>query len=174
MLLVNTTHPALKIYNPATGLFAEFVGGRLEIAEDSPDYAVVMAEAKRNAYISIHDKAIGCPDCGELFTGGAAKLDLGKHRKSIHFDKWLADQDARDAVERNRQIKARAGFVCDICAPVQEFGTEPDLAEHVRLLHANAPVLTESGDRVIGQESDEGFGGATTNTEIPAATLSGG
>lgn len=171
MLFINTTHPEFSIYNPTTGGFARFRGGKLEIDESDANYAVVMAEAQKNPYISIHDKAVTCEDCGEMFTGKAASADLGKHRKADHFDKWLAEKDAKEAVERDRLIKSRAGYVCDVCQPVQEFGTPEDLAEHVKRLHANRPELTESGETVGG---DEGGGGATVDPEIPAATPSGG
>lgn len=171
MLFVNPTHPYLQIYNPATGGFAKFVGGKLELDESDPNFGVVMAEATRNPLISIHEHVATCDQCGESYTGRTAAADLGKHRKAVHFDVWLADQDAKASVLREKEIKARAGFACDVCQPVQTFGTPEALAEHARKLHATAPELTESGETVGG---DEGGGGAPVDTEIPAATPAGG
>lgn len=173
MLFVNPTTPELRIYNPETGGWARFTGGKLDIDESDPDFKYVMAEAQRNPAISIHAKGVNCPECGELFTGKTARMDLGKHRKGIHFDKWLADQDALAAAERDVQVKSRAGYVCDICQPVQEFGTADDLAGHVSLLHAAPPELTETGETIGGDDGGSG-GGQPIDTSVPAAAPAGG
>lgn len=171
MHLVNTATPFLKIYNPDTGNFASFIAGKLEIEKEDPDFKWVMAEAQRNPAISIHEIATTCDQCGAIFTGKVASAELGKHRKEIHFDVWLAEKDAKDEALREVQVKSRAGYACDICSPVQEFPDAEQLAQHVRLLHATVPELTESGETVGGDEGERG--GAKVDTEIPAAKKSG-
>lgn len=164
MLFVNTTHPFLRIYNPATGGYAAFQGGRLELDEDHPDFGVVTAEAERNPFITILVNATTCPDCGEVFAGKAAPAQLGQHRKQIHFDKWIADKEVEQASFIQKEIKSRAGYACDVCSPIQTFGAEDDLASHVKFLHASAPKLDDEGNDVGGGNAAE------ASTEIPAAT----
>lgn len=170
--LINTTEPFLRILNPATGEYAAFSGGRLDIDTDDPNYEVVMREAVRRPTISIHESATTCPNCGEVFTGKAAKANLGQHRKAVHFELWQADKEAEHAEVMQREVKARAGFACDVCNPVQTFGDEAGLAEHVKLLHTAAPSLDEDGNEVTGKGKRRP--GEVAAAEIPAATPSNG
>lgn len=163
-VFINTVTPELKIYNPVEDSWFGFTAGRLEIDEGDPNYQWALAEAQRNPAISVHQKATQCPECGDVFTGRMAAANLGSHRKEIHFDKWLADQEAATAEEREIQIKSREGYACPDCAPVQTFGTAEALALHVREIHAGAPSAAEL-------ESDGG--GSGVDTDIPAATPSG-
>lgn len=150
--LVNTVTPFLQIYNPATGGFARFHGGLLVIEEGDPNYAVVMAEAARNPSISVMVNSTTCLECGEVFDGKTAAMKLGAHRKEVHFDSWKADKDRDHATEVEREVKSRAGYACDVCRPVQTFGTEEDLAAHVALLHTAPPALDEAGNDVGPRE----------------------
>lgn len=154
-LLINNTNPYLQILNPATGAFVRFQAGRLEIAEDDPNYAVAMAWAARDPNIAVIVNETTCPDCGEVFVGSEkkARLDLGAHRKDVHFDKWLADKQAQDAKVTEKEIKSRAGYPCDVCVPIQVFGTAEDLAAHVGLLHTSAPNLDDAGNDLGPRES---------------------
>lgn len=154
-LFINNVHPYLQILNPATGEFARFQAGRLEIAEDDPNYAVVMAWATRDPNIAVIVNETTCPDCGEVFVGSEkkARLDLGAHRKDVHFDKWLADKQAQDARVTEKELKSRAGYPCDVCSPIQVFGDPAGLSEHVRLLHTAAPNLDDAGNDLGPRES---------------------
>lgn len=170
-LLLNHVTPFLQIYNPETGDYARFHAGSLQIEADDPNYEVVMAEAQRNPSITIMVSATTCELCGETFTGKAAAASLGKHRKDAHFAEWMADQDARDAARRNVELKRRAPHACDVCRPVQEFGSADDLALHVNVVHLQ--VNMDEAGNVIGEGSGEGSGsngGATVSTVVPTAT----
>jgi hypothetical protein len=185
-VLINQELPYLRILMP-DGTYEQFTGGKLEIeqtievdGEDRPNphYEAVMAEAVRNPYIQILENATTCPECGEVFRGQIAKADLGKHRKAVHPVAWEADRDAKAAEERLVELKSRAGIVCDVCAPVQTFGTAEgpgSLAEHVAAVHATKPTLDAEGN-TIGAGS-EGTGGGPRRrpgeVDIPAATPSG-
>lgn len=144
VVLLCRTYPAFRILNPDNGTYSQFAGGKLVIAEDDPNYAFVMAEAVKNPDIVVTSTALQCDICGETFTGGAARLELGKHRKNVHPIEWDADHEAAHIDERTTILKDRAGFPCDVCQPVQTFGTEADLAEHVRMLHG-APFVDADG-----------------------------
>lgn len=136
-LLINSTHPGFRIYNPDNGEYATFQFGRLEIEEGDPNYAVVMAEASRNPYITIVTSATFCPRCGIPFAGKSAKADLEAHVKESHFDTWLADVQAAQAAEHMALVKANAGIACDICEPVQVFPDDAALALHAQVVHAS-------------------------------------
>jgi len=139
-LICNQT-PYLRIYNPVSGEYVQFLGGRLDIEPEDPNYAVVMAEGASNPAITILLTAKGgmnCPECGALFTGQAGAAQLGKHRKDIHFDAWLADKDAAHQSEINTILKDRAGVACDVCRPAQVFPNDDALGQHIRLVHATA------------------------------------
>lgn len=172
MKFVNTATPYLKVYNPVTGGFASFVAGVLELEPDDPDFDWVKAEAERNPAISIHEHASTCDQCGDVFTGRTAAANLGQHRKQIHFDVWQAEKDHESEAAREVQIKSRSGSFCEVCVPLQEFPNAGELAAHVRLLHANAPRLTESGETAESVDQPDGGGGAPVDP-IPAATASG-
>lgn len=152
LTLVNTTTPFLKIYIPATGDYVSFLGGQLEIAEDDPNYEAVHAEAVRNPAISIMVNSTTCEFCGEVFTGKAGKAQLGAHIKKIHPDVWDAQQAIDRAKADAKELKSRAGYVCDVCSPVQEFGDKGSLSEHVKLLHTAPPELDADGNDVGGKE----------------------
>lgn len=153
-VLLSRTYPFLRILNPATGGYAAFQNGKLVIEEDDPNYAVVMAEAKRNPDIIVTTKAVQCPECGQTFTGGNAPAALGLHRKSTHPNEWDRDREAKLATERQVIVKAREGFSCDVCQPVQTFGTEDDLVVHVRTLHG-APFVDADGKGVPEEVRDQ-------------------
>lgn len=136
-LLINSTHPGLRIYNPDNGEYAQFTYGRLEIGPDDPNYGTVMAEASRNPFITIVTTATFCPRCGVPFEGSTAKDDLAAHVKSDHFDTYLADLEAAQGSERIQLIKANAGIACDICQPVQVFADADALALHAKVVHAS-------------------------------------
>lgn len=163
LTLVNTVTPFLKIFIPDTGEYRSFQAGQLEIAEDDPDFEVVKAEALRNPSISIQVNSTTCRYCGEVFTGKAGAAQLGKHKKAIHFDVWQAEQFIEQEATNAKELKARAGFACDVCSPVQTFGTAADLADHVNLLHTAPPEMDDEGNE---------RGGRPGEREIPAATAS--
>lgn len=134
-ILINPTHPALSIYNPETGGYARFVAGKLEIEDDDPNYAWVMAEGQRNPSISIVKSAVFCPYCGEPFAGKPAKALEAAHVKNVHFDKWVERKEAEQAEETNVLVKERAGIACDVCQPVQVFADQDALMAHTKLVH---------------------------------------
>jgi len=153
-VLINTHTPFLKIFDEPTGEYVAFQAGKLEIDEGEPGYEAVMAEAARNPFISVIVNATTCQYCGEVYTGKTAKAQLGRHKKDIHFDLWQAEKEIEQATLIATEVKARAGYACDVCAPVQEFGTEADLAAHVALLHLKAPELDDDGNEVAGGSGD--------------------
>lgn len=136
--LICQATPYLRVYNPVTGDYAQFSGGRLDIEPSDPNYAVVMAEASANPSITVMEIAKGganCPECGQLFTGGAAAARLGNHRKDAHFDAWMADKEAAHQTEVNLIVKERAGVACSVCRPAQVFPTEDELQNHIKIVH---------------------------------------
>lgn len=164
--LVCHATPWLRIYDPATGGYASFVAGKLEIDPDDPAYEVVMAEAVRNPSIQVVTKTVSCTLCGEDFGDAkTAKARLEKHVKDVHFDVWKAAKDDEYAAEMTRELKAREGFVCDVCRPVQTFGDEDTLALHVSLLHTAPPPMDSEGNSLGGDEPAV----SSTATTIPAA-----
>lgn len=150
---VNTVTPFLRILLP-TGEYAQFQAGRLDVAEDDPAHEAVMAEAIRNPSISIMVNKTTCEYDGVVFEGDRAAAKLAAHKKAIHFDLWAKEEELKAATVIQREIKARAGYACDVCAPIQTFGSEDDLAAHVALLHATAPELDDEGNTVGGGEPD--------------------
>lgn len=131
-------YPYLRIYNPVTGEYAQFMGGKLDIEPEDPNYAVVMAEGTANPSVDIMQTAKGgvnCPECGALFTGQAKEAQAAKHRKDNHFDAWLADKEAAHQSEVNTILKSRAGVACDVCRPAQVFPDDDALGQHIRLVH---------------------------------------
>jgi len=136
--LLCMTTPYLRIYNPVTGDYAQFVGGKLVLEDDDPNYEVVIAESIRNPAISVLEMlkgGISCPECGQAFAGTASAAHLGVHRKSAHFSEWLADKEAADKADVNVILKERAGIACDVCVPAQVFPDDNALGEHIRMLH---------------------------------------
>lgn len=143
-VFVCTSYPELRIL--AGDDYVKFIGGKLELDPDEPGYDAVKAEAIRNPAISIIENETTCEYCGEVFTGKAGKAQLGTHKKANHFDVWQAEKEIENAKTMQREVKARAGFACDVCSPVQTFGTEADLTQHVRDLHAAPPDLDDAGN----------------------------
>lgn len=172
--LLCQTYPALRIYDPASGEFHAFIQGRLDIEEGDPGYEAVMAEAARNPSIVVVTGVGTCPWCGESFVGKAAKLNLGKHEKDVHYDKWLAAKDEEDASVRMVEIKSRTGFPCDVCQPTQSFGSEDDLTVHTLAFHASAPALDAEGNDLEGGTSKKGRRRPGEVEAIPAAVASDG
>lgn len=152
---VNTVTPYLRILLPE-GDYAQFHGGRLDLAEDDPAHAAVMAEAIRNPSISVIISAATCLYCGDDFTGDKAGSKLDGHMKEIHFDLWQKQLELDQAKVVQKEVKSRAGYACDVCAPIQTFGSADDLAEHAALLHANVPNLGDEGNTVGGSGEDSG------------------
>lgn len=144
---VNTVNPYLRVLLP-DGNYAQFQGGLLELDEGDEGYVAVMAEAQTNPSISIMINATTCAYCGEVFTGKAAAAQLGRHKKDVHFDLWKSEKELEAATVIDVEVKKRAGFSCDVCAPVQTFGSAEDLAGHVSLLHTAAPALDDEGNEV--------------------------
>ncbi len=162
MLFICQTNPYLRVYNPATESFALFIGGKLELDEDHPDYEVVKAEALRNPAIVMLTEAVQCHLCGEPFTGKAAKAQLGKHRKDVHFGEWVAEKQAEQDEVIRAEVKSRAPHACDLCPRAQEFPDEASLVLHVRAVHTNVSDEDLSG-------GSSGGAGEAEPAEPPAA-----
>lgn len=145
MIFVNSTYPQLRILLES-GEYAQFIGGKLELDEGDPGFAEVLAEAQRNPSIAIVVNSTTCELCGEVFEGKAAKAQFTNHMKSIHPAVYDAEQELAHARSMEKQVKDRAGYACDVCQPVQTFGTELDLAEHVKLLHTAPPEMDDEGN----------------------------
>jgi hypothetical protein len=150
---IDTTHPFLRILM-TDGTYVQFQAGHLEVAENDKYHKQVMAEAARNPSISVMVNETTCRFCGEVFTGDKAAAKLEAHTKAMHFDLWQKQRDVEAATVVQREIKARAGYACDVCAPVQTFGSPEQLAEHVTLLHAAPPELDAAGN-TRGGDPDE-------------------
>lgn len=148
--LVNTVTPYLRVFVPDDGGYVQFQGGKLEIEEGDYGYDEVMAEAQANPSISILVNAYTCPYCGANHAGKGAAGRLQGHIKQAHFDKWEEAKLAELAADHQVEIKARAGHVCDVCRPVQTFGTEDELALHVAELHTAPPTLDADGNEIGG------------------------
>lgn len=161
--LLNRQYPEMRILIPQTGEWIAFSGGKLEIEKDDPRYDVVMAEATRNPTIVVYESVTTCPSCGDAFTGKVAKANLAKHRKEVHFDEWLADEDAQHAVKRQAEIVSREGIACDVCRPPQVFPDADALALHTQVVHIAAPELDDDGNLK---------GEASAFVGVPAATPS--
>lgn len=164
-VLLNHVHPEMRILIPGTGQYRNFSGGKLEIEADDPDYSVVMAEASRNPSIVVYESVTTCPWCGEPFAGKGAPMQLGKHEKEAHFEKWAAKADAKAAEVRNAEIKARSGFACDQC-PHATFPDEATLALHVQVMHTAAPAMDDEGN-TLGEA--KGAAEATVPAAKPTA-----
>lgn len=163
--LISTQFPELAILDPVTGGWITFAGGKLVMEDGDVGYAAVMEEAARNPAIAVYQNVSTCIHCGDT-TGSKAKLEA--HVKDTHFDKWIADEDAKHAETRIDEIKARpTGIVCDACVPAQVFGSDEALAVHNQILHLAKPRLNDDGSGNPG--GDTGGGGAEV-TEIPAAS----
>jgi hypothetical protein len=162
MKLINTVTPYLRILVEDGG-YVMFQGGKLEIDEDEYGYGAAMAEAQRNPSISIIRSSATCDYCGEDFDGKTAKARLGAHKKDAHFDLWVKEKDIEHARVIDTEVKARAGFACDVCQPIQTFGSAGDLAEHVTLLHTQPPALDDDGNTVGG---DDGAGSSRRPGEV--------
>lgn len=156
--LINRVHPALSIWIPFSNDVRQFRGGRLEIEEDDPAYAVVMAEASRNPNIVVITTSAQCEWCGESFSGSKAKDSLAAHIEAVHNDKHVEAQEAAAAAVRNTEAKSRAGIACDVCRPAQVFADEDALAFHIATVHASAPVIGDDGE-ILAED-----GGRTTET----------
>ena len=147
MIFVCTEFPQLRILR-ADGEYAQFVGGKLELDEGDPGFAEVKAEAERNPHIAIVVNATTCTLCGETFAGKVAKANLAKHVKEIHPLVWKAEQELEFATSQSKALKHTEGYPCDVCQPVQVFGTKEDLAEHVKALHTQPPAMDAEGNEV--------------------------
>lgn len=163
--LLNHTYPAMRILDPSSGQWIAFLNGKLEIEKDHPSYDAVMAEAARNPSIVVIESVATCDLCGETFPGGAAAARLGKHRKDVHFDVWLAEKDRKDAEARNVLVKEREGVPCDACAPATWHPDADALAFHVSVMHTAAPSMDDEGNT-----KGQGDGSPAPVPEVPAAT----
>lgn len=166
MVFVCVEYPQLRILLPDL-TYAQFVGGKLELDPEDNGYETVLAQAEANPFISIHVNETTCDLCGEVQTGKLAKANLAKHIKDNHPNVWVAEQELAHARSMSKQLKHAEGYPCDVCAPVQTFGTKADLAEHVGLLHAQPPAMDSEGNEIAG--SDDG-GRRPGERAIPAAT----
>jgi hypothetical protein len=149
MIFVCTEFPQLRILR-ADGDYAVFQGGKLELDEGDPGYEEVKAEAERNPFITILVNSTTCRLCGEVFTGKVAKPNLAKHVKEVHPLVWKAEQELDFAESQSKALKHTEGYPCDVCQPVQVFGTPSDLAEHVTLLHTQPPEMDADGNETEG------------------------
>jgi hypothetical protein len=169
--LLCNQYPALGVFNPQTGQWIHFQGGKLDIEEGDPMYETVMAEASRNPAIVVYANASTCVHCGETF-GSKAKVEA--HVKDVHFDIWIANETGKHAETINQEVKARSGHFCDACAPNQEFPDEEQLALHVATMHTAAPILNEDGS---GTGEAPAKGGrkrpGEVDASVPAATAKG-
>lgn len=170
MLFLNNSQPYLRIYNPETEGFAQFQGGKLQLDEDDPDYGVVMAEAQSNPAIQILSDGVQCTACGEPFAGKAAKAQLGKHTKDVHFEIWAAGKAAENEAEIQLEVKRRQPLACEFCPRLQEFPDKESLALHVAALHTNAE-LDENGNPIGFGDGGGGAAGTSTPAEPPAARV---
>lgn len=161
MIFVSTQYPFLRILLE-DGTYAQFLAGKLELDEGDNGFAEVKAEAERNPSVSILVNSTTCSLCGEVFTGKVAKLQFGAHMKKVHPDVYDAEKALEYARSQDKTLKERAGFACDVCAPIQTFGTEADLAEHANLLHTAPPAMDDEGNET-GDKRRPG------ETAIPAA-----
>lgn len=162
-ILLCNQFPAMRILDPATGNWIPFLNGKLEIESDHPAFATVMAEASRNPAIVVYESVTTCDRCGETFEGGAAKARLGKHRKDVHYDVWLAEKDAKEGEARMAEIKGREGVPCDACAPATWHPDADALALHVKVMHTKAPEMDDEGNTKGDGEA------AALDVTIPAA-----
>jgi hypothetical protein len=162
--LLNRRHPYLEIYDPADGTWTAFVGGRLDIDQSNPHYAVVMAEASRNPNIVVMEDGTQCVYCGQTFTGEMAAAALGRHQKEHHPVEWLAAKEEARAEQVHLELKSQARHACDICQPLQEFGSEDQLALHMNTVHAGRPVIDSSGNVTDAVEPPAGEAPAETTT----------
>lgn len=158
-------YPALQIYNPVSGDFIRFIGGRLDVTEDDPNFDVAMAEGLSNPAIQVLTGKVQCLHCGESFGDRSdSRSALEEHVKGSHMEVWQADQDASHAARIHAALKDHASFFCDVCRPMQEYPTESELANHVNAFHASAPQMDDEGN-IVG----DGGGLASVVTEVPAA-----
>jgi len=161
MLFLCQVTPYLRVYNPATGGFAAFAGGRLELDEGDGDYEVVKAEALRNPSIIMLTEATQCPYCSEPFTGKAAAAHLGKHKKDAHFNEWAKEKQAEQPLV-TVEVKGRQPYACDLCVNIAPFPSEDALAIHIRAIH----IATEIDDD--GNVAGSGEGGERQAGTVPA------
>ena len=169
LTFVNATNANFRVYNPTTGGFAEFVGGRLDLDDDDPNFEVVKAEAERNPLVTILVNETTCPYDGEVFSGKAAAAQLAAHTQRQHPEVWAAKKDLEHAEMKARALKITDGFPCDVCQPVQVFGTKDDLAQHIADLHTQPPALDDEGNTIGGSEGETRRPGERA---IPAARAS--
>lgn len=141
------TSAAFRVLNPVSGAWAQFVGNRLDIDESDPNFPFVAAEAARNPEIIAIATGLQCPYCGDVFSGKTGRANRSNHIAANHPNEADAELDADHAAVKLQIVKAREGFACDVCQPVQTFGTEADLAAHVRLLHGS-PFVNADGKGV--------------------------
>jgi len=162
MLFINHVNPYFRIYVPELETFVEFKGGKLELDEDDPAYATVYAVCEATPNVVILQDAVQCDLCGESFRKGkTAAMQLGKHRKDVHFKEWSEEESERQAQVIRKEIKARQPFACDLCTQVQEFQTEDELAAHIKAVHID-PNADDEGNAT-------GAGGNAANAEPQAA-----
>jgi hypothetical protein len=149
MIFINTVNPYLRVLiqqGEHAGEYAQFLGGKLELDEGDPGFADVKAEAGRNPNVVVLVNETTCGLCGEVFTGKAAKAQLGTHVKANHPLVWDAQKALEAATTASRTIKERAGYPCDVCSPVQTFGDEAGLAQHARDFHTQPPEMDDEGN----------------------------
>lgn len=150
---IHRSSDSFRVLDPNTLAAAQFRNRRLDIDDADPMYRWVADEAARNPEIVVMANVTTCPECGELFPGKTGAMDLGRHRKAIHPIEWDADRNAEHAAETAVILKTRAGFACDVCQPVQTFGTADDLGLHTRLVHG-APFVNADGTGVPDDTRD--------------------
>lgn len=174
--LINGTNPALRILVSEAPLrFRQFVGGKLEIEPDDPDYEAVIRVAQRTSTIRVVETAVWCPECQEPFAGKMARANLGAHRKEKHLDAYFRDQEASLARERTAIVLERSGIPCPLCPPSTErFPDRESIEIHAFAVHeGRAPIeLGEDGETIGAVDRPDG--GVPANEQgpirIPPAT----
>jgi hypothetical protein len=175
--LINAIHPQLRIVVSAEPLrIRSFMGGKLVVERDDPDYEQLMSFATSSPEVRVVETAVWCPECGEPFAGGAAKPEMGKHRKELHFDAWIADKEAATAQEKAAVISERSGIPCPICeaqgGSTERFPDFETVAVHAKAIHDSdelLPRLDAEGNTIGG----DGEGGVpAVSSTIPPAKSS--
>jgi hypothetical protein len=160
--LINTTHAYLRVLVDEPNLrFRKFEGGRLDIEQDDPDYAQLMAFAERTPEIRVVESAVWCPQCGEPFAGAHAGDSLVAHRKFAHLEAYYDDAEAGLETEKAAIILERSGIACPICASqgspraTERFPDVATMQVHSAAIHGSndaAPPLDEEGNTIGGED----------------------
>lgn len=140
VILLNRHNANYKIIQPGTRQAFHFRTGKLVVEDDDPAREWLLAYAKTDRRIEIHNEGLACPVCYQTFAGQMAKARLAKHQN----DTGHVVASVVSGVIGTTMVKGAADFACELCTPVQVFEREEDLAEHTALLHT--AKVDEPGD----------------------------